>query len=87
MNTTATGFIFHKDKFTSQEYIALSWFAYYCRAHKSEQLPHVVVTTARNFCQNVLNIPYEYICEVEQNNNCNGLQNMNRLESIETWDY
>jgi hypothetical protein len=76
----------YKKNLTSQQFLALSWLAYYVNNHIEKGAAFESVNVAKCYCSNVLNIPSNFIFSVVIINHFTGLQNMNRLSEIAYWE-
>ena len=78
---------FKSTNITKEQFAGLSWLAYYKRLEDvSMQYQRGLIVSAHTFCETVLNIDPSLMYAIEIDNNCFGLQNMNRMETVIVWE-
>ena len=79
---------------TREQFLGLSWLAYYKRLKSGDiaksnvgmQYRRGLMLSAHTFCETVLNIDPSLMYAIEMDNNCFGLQNMNYMETVVIWE-
>jgi len=77
----------YKNTLTNEQFIALSWLAYYVRLEHSNKDYHRGAENAIYGVCESLNIPFKYLWNVQHEKHAKGLINYNKTAYIEYWNY